>query len=142
MKLRIFCQNTVTFSIQLLTYLDRQEFGFSLFEISDPESIVLEYEPVTPNQSSQLQHAIHQINGFEKIVILANDKFSAPLGMHVDFNELASLSEKYQQVIERGKKFALMDAPLLIYGETGTGKEMLARACHYESQRRHRLFWS
>lgn len=33
------------------------------------------------------------------------------------------------------KKFALFDAPLLIQGETGTGKELLAKICHNISPR-------
>ncbi len=38
------------------------------------------------------------------------------------------------------KKFAAHDAPVLIEGETGTGKELAARAIHYQSRRRERMF--
>jgi TyrR family helix-turn-helix protein len=36
---------------------------------------------------------------------------------------------------ERAARVASVDAPLLILGETGTGKELVAHACHYASTR-------
>jgi DNA-binding NtrC family response regulator len=44
-------------------------------------------------------------------------------------------SPAFQAVRENLKRFARYDAPVLIEGETGTGKELAARAIHYESAR-------
>ncbi len=41
---------------------------------------------------------------------------------------------------ERAARVASVDAPLLIFGETGTGKELVAHACHYASARRKAPF--
>ena len=43
-------------------------------------------------------------------------------------------------VMERVELVARSDAPVLIFGETGTGKELIARAIHNRSTRRHGPF--
>ena len=49
-------------------------------------------------------------------------------------------SESMKSAVENAKRFAMFDAPLLIQGETGTGKDLLAKACHYQSLRRDKKF--
>ena len=49
-------------------------------------------------------------------------------------------SESMRSAVENAKRFAIFDAPLLIQGKTGTGKDLLAKACHYQSLRRDKKF--
>ena len=49
-------------------------------------------------------------------------------------------SESMRSVVENAKRFAMFDAPLVSQGETGTGKDLLAKACHYQSLRRDKKF--
>lgn len=56
------------------------------------------------------------------------------------FDAFYSQSERFNEMIEQAKKFSKLDVPLLIQGETGTGKEMLARACHLNSKRANSPF--
>ena len=49
-------------------------------------------------------------------------------------------SEALRRVLTMIEKVARYDEPLLIEGETGTGKELAARAVHYESERRNLPF--
>ncbi|MDO6706604.1 transcriptional regulator TyrR [Photobacterium sp. 1_MG-2023] len=56
------------------------------------------------------------------------------------FEHLVGHSSRFRHLIGQAKKLSLLDAPLLIQGETGTGKEMLARACHQRSLRRDQPF--
>ncbi|MDZ7261593.1 MAG: sigma 54-interacting transcriptional regulator [candidate division KSB1 bacterium] len=48
--------------------------------------------------------------------------------------------EKIQKALDAIEKFAASDALLLITGETGTGKELWARAIHLKSRRANRPF--
>ena len=44
------------------------------------------------------------------------------------FDDILTINERMKAAIEKTKVFALNDTPVLIYGETGTGKEMFAQA--------------
>ncbi|MBF0785670.1 sigma-54-dependent transcriptional regulator [Muribacter muris] len=57
-----------------------------------------------------------------------------------DFDHIIGNSPKMRAVIEQAKKFATLNAPLLIQGETGTGKDLFAKACHQFSFRRDQKF--
>lgn len=46
------------------------------------------------------------------------------------FDDLCASSEAMQQLLRQAKRMAALDAPLLVTGETGSGKELIARACH------------
>ena len=52
-----------------------------------------------------------------------------------EFDHIVAASPKMRQVLDQARKLAMLDAPLLIVGDTGTGKDILARACHLRSPR-------
>ncbi|RXT06491.1 transporter substrate-binding protein [Ammoniphilus sp. CFH 90114] len=56
------------------------------------------------------------------------------------FHEIYTNSLRYRQQLEVAKIAAQSHSNVLILGETGAGKEMLARAIHMESSRRHGPF--
>lgn len=57
-----------------------------------------------------------------------------------NFEQFTVQSDAMLKVIEEAKKAALLNDAILIMGETGTGKELLARACHAESDRSEQPF--
>lgn len=59
---------------------------------------------------------------------------------HFTLDDLVAHSPKMRTLVETAKKFAQLDAPLLIQGETGTGKDLIAKACHQWSARRNARF--
>lgn len=56
------------------------------------------------------------------------------------FESFIFVSRMMQRVAERAHAAAASDAPILLVGETGTGKEMLARAIHAASPRSRKPF--
>jgi two-component system, NtrC family, response regulator AtoC len=62
-------------------------------------------------------------------------QLEANLASYPSFESFISVSPKAQRVVERARTAAATDASILVVGETGTGKEMLARAIHAASAR-------
>jgi PAS domain S-box-containing protein len=58
----------------------------------------------------------------------------------VRFRDLVGKSKAMQELYRHIRQTANVEANVLIEGETGTGKELVARAIHYASQRRDRPF--
>nr|MBL8411189.1 sigma-54-dependent transcriptional regulator [Dechloromonas sp.] len=58
------------------------------------------------------------------------------------FDAILGNSPEIVQLKQRAARMAIVDAPLLITGETGTGKELLAHACHAGSSRSGQPFFA
>ena len=56
------------------------------------------------------------------------------------FDDISAKSDKMKALVHAAQKIARLDAPLLILGETGVGKELLAQACHQASERSQQQF--
>jgi formate hydrogenlyase transcriptional activator len=56
------------------------------------------------------------------------------------FEEIVGSSKPMRQVVKHVEKVAPSDSTVLILGETGTGKELVARALHRRSKRANRAF--
>ena len=56
------------------------------------------------------------------------------------FEEIVGSTKPMRQVVKQVEKVAPSDSTVLILGETGTGKELIARALHRRSKRANRAF--
>lgn len=70
----------------------------------------------------------------------AGDAHPAAEAGAIDRFALAGNSEAFRKALSFIAKLAQLDVPVLIEGETGTGKELAARALHYQGMRRDRPF--
>ncbi|HVO92730.1 MAG TPA: sigma 54-interacting transcriptional regulator, partial [Terriglobales bacterium] len=62
--------------------------------------------------------------------------------MPMEFEGLIAVGLPMQSVIRRIMDAAAVDIPVLITGETGTGKDLVAAAIHKQSRRKHREYVS
>jgi transcriptional regulator of aroF, aroG, tyrA and aromatic amino acid transport len=58
------------------------------------------------------------------------------------FETILGQSLAIRQLKQRAARIAQVDAPLMIRGETGTGKELVAHACHASSPRHDQPFFA
>jgi PAS domain S-box-containing protein len=78
---------------------------------------------------------------FEEIKVLKDKLYEENLALREEvdqasmFEEIIGTSLALQEVLSRVAKVAPSDSTVLITGETGTGKELVARAIHKRSQR-------
>src|ERR1700679_2151356 len=83
-----------------------------------------------------------EIPELQEVAMLASQMFNrhgrrSSLG---GFEEIIGSSPALEEVLEQVKNVAPTDSTVLIEGETGTGKELIARAIHNSSSRRGRAF--
>lgn len=57
-----------------------------------------------------------------------------------NFDNIIGQNDKFIQVVQHAKKAARSNASVFIYGETGTGKELIAQSIHYDSSRKDKPF--
>jgi DNA-binding NtrC family response regulator len=87
-------------------------------------------------------------NAFEEIRMLRDQLYKENLALREEiditrmFEEIVGSSPALQAVLAKVAKVAPADSTVLITGETGTGKELIARAIHKRSQRSTRAFVS
>jgi PAS domain S-box-containing protein len=83
---------------------------------------------------------------FEEIKVLKDQLYKENIALREEidkvsmFEEIVGSSEPLRRVLVQVAKVAATDSTVLILGETGTGKEMIARAIHRRSKRRNRAF--
>jgi DNA-binding NtrC family response regulator len=68
------------------------------------------------------------------------DSLDRLVSMRYGFERVVSQSPRMHAVIDRAQAASRSDTPVLILGETGTGKELIARAIHANSRRAQRAF--
>ncbi len=89
-----------------------------------------------------LEKAFEEIRGLKDQLYKENLALRDEVDRASMFEEIVGTSTALQAVLDRIAKVAPTDSTVLITGETGTGKELIARALHKRSHRSGRAFVS
>lgn len=92
--------------------------------------------------SAALERALHEIKTLKDQLYKENLALKEEIDRSSMFEEIVGASPALQAVLSRVAKVAPTDSTVLITGETGSGKELIARAVHKRSPRSERAFVS
>jgi|SRR5687767_452827 len=92
-----------------------------------------------PLDGAEVLHIVHQAARMRRLE-LENARLRNELAGATGFGRLIGTSQALEQTLRQARAVANTSATVLLIGENGTGKEMLARAIHEESQRSHKPF--
>jgi DNA-binding NtrC family response regulator len=93
-------------------------------------------KPVSPERLKVSMQNLLKVNALTEEVKRLNKK----IGGHLCFDDLVVAAPAMANAIRLGKRGAQSNIPILIEGESGVGKEMIARAIQGESERRGHPF--
>ena len=98
------------------------------------------YDYVTkPIDYDALVAAVHRAMERQNLIEEVRN-LRAALDQRYGFESIVGHSKSLLRVLEMASRVAQHDSTVLIRGETGTGKELLARAIHHNSRRKNRPF--
>jgi formate hydrogenlyase transcriptional activator len=91
---------------------------------------------------ADLEKAFEEINHLKDRLQDENVALREQIDQALMFEEIVGVSPALRAVLSRVSKVAPTDSTVLLTGETGTGKELIARAIHKRSRRSSRAFIS
>ena len=100
----------------------------------------LHFLQVVASMIAQATSLSHAVEGEKDRLRDENEHLRAELRERYDFSNIIGRSNRMRQVYERMTQAAPANASVLIRGEPGTGRELIARAIHYHSVRAKRPF--
>lgn len=99
----------------------------------------MEYEDSLKQSNSELEKAYREIKKLQKSLEEENYYLKEEIKKEHNFEEIIGESKALQEILQKVKMVAGTDSTVLIRGETGTGKEQIARSIHNLSSRTQKV---
>ncbi|MDO9093367.1 MAG: sigma-54 dependent transcriptional regulator [Rubrivivax sp.] len=108
----------------------------------EPEQLMLVLKRALESRELSRLHRYlsRELKFADDVIRHENDRMSRTLQETYQFDTMVFVSDKMAEVCNTARKAALTDLPVLIEGETGTGKELMAKAIHHFSARKQQTF--
>lgn len=123
------------------TYLNKD--GKEISTINTTVPIIMDDEVVA---AVEIAKNITKIKEMSNTILKLHDEIGKPevaknkRVRKYNFDNIIGQCPSFLEVIERAKKSSKNSASVFIYGETGTGKELIAQSIHYASDRKDKPF--
>lgn len=131
--LRLIAQEEIQTTVIMIT-------AFGSIETAVQAMRLGAYDYITkPIDYEALQLAVHRATERQSLIDEVRNLRSA-LDLRYGFENIIGRSKSLLRVLDMASRVAQHDTTILIQGETGTGKELLARAIHHNSRRRNQPF--
>ncbi|MCH7680835.1 sigma 54-interacting transcriptional regulator [candidate division KSB1 bacterium] len=101
---------------------------------------VVTFRDITKRKQAEkaLHDALREVEQLKDRLQTENVYLQEEIKLEHNFDEIISTSKSFKKVLRNVEQVAVTDATVLILGETGTGKELIARALHTTSLRKER----
>ncbi len=109
--------------------------------VFDASGDIIEYFGAARDMTEQHEARAALETAFEQIKALKDQLYNENIALREEidrssmFEEIVGASPALRAVLSRVSKVAPTDSTVLLTGETGTGKELIARAIHKRSRR-------
>lgn len=115
----------------------RLDLNFGRIDFEDKTYFTIVGRDITESyqKREELRKAYIKIEDLSNKLKAENIELRKDTGADYDMGNIITVSKKYKQVIQEVGHVADTNTTVLILGETGTGKELLARAVHVLSSR-------
>jgi two-component system response regulator HupR/HoxA len=118
--------------------------GFASHEV---ENCLPKLRKMFPRERTYLRDMVdiivNEVETFHEEISKREDRIhelSSEVGNRYRYHQLIGKSKKMQQVYSLLQKVSSSEATILVQGENGTGKELVAKAIHYNSPRKDAVF--
>jgi formate hydrogenlyase transcriptional activator len=129
--LRMYCALPLTTS--------RQRLGILHFASASADAYGTDQMDFLQSVASIVAIAVDNVCAYQKVTALSSRLASENLYLEQElqhgFDEIVGKSDALKHVLAQAEQVASSDSTVLIMGETGTGKELMARAIHNMSVR-------